>query len=134
MTRLPTAPSARPTALQRAPVWRGSLALVTGFAGVATAALLAGPAHAQSADPAAEKAFATTKNCMSCHAIDKKLVGPAYKDVAAKYKGDPAAAGRLATKIIKGGAGAWGVVAMPANPQVSEADAKRLVAWVLTAK
>ena len=80
----------------------------------------------------ADQALAQSKNCMSCHAIDKKLVGPAYKDVAAKYKGDASAAAKLATKIQKGGAGVWGPVPMPANPQVNDADAKKLVAWILS--
>ncbi len=78
--------------------------------------------------------LATAKNCMACHAIDKKLVGPAYKDVAAKYKGDKTAADKLAAKVMKGGSGVWGAVPMPANTQVSEAEAKKLVAWVLSQK
>lgn len=82
----------------------------------------------------ADLALATSKNCMACHAVDKKLVGPAYKDVAAKYKGDKTAADKLAAKVIKGGTGAWGAIPMPANPQVSEAEAKKLVAWVLSQK
>ena len=71
---------------------------------------------------------------MACHSVDKKLVGPAYKDVAAKYKGDKAAVDKLAAKVVKGGSGAWGTIPMPANPQVSEAEAKTLVAWVLSQK
>jgi cytochrome c len=82
----------------------------------------------------ADLALATSKNCMACHATDKKLVGPAYKDVAAKYAGDKTATDKLAIKIQKGGAGVWGPVPMPANTQVSDADAKKLAAWVLTIK
>lgn len=82
----------------------------------------------------ADLALATSKNCMACHAVDKKLVGPAYKEIAAKYKGDKTAVDKLATKIIKGGGGVWGAVPMPANTQVSEADSKKLAAWVLAAK
>lgn len=82
----------------------------------------------------ADQALATSKNCMACHAVDKKLVGPAFKDVAAKYASDKSAADKLATKVMKGGSGAWGPVPMPANPQVSEAEAKKLVAWVLSQK
>jgi cytochrome c len=78
--------------------------------------------------------LAQKKNCLACHQVDKKLVGPAYKDVAAKYAGDKEAANRLAQKIMKGGSGVWGPVPMPANPQVSEAEAKQLAAWVLTLK
>ena len=78
--------------------------------------------------------LAKAKNCMACHAMDKKLVGPAYKDVAAKYAGDAGAATKLAKKIREGGTGVWGQVPMPANPQVSEADALTLAKWVLTVK
>ncbi|MFZ8939590.1 MAG: c-type cytochrome [Burkholderiaceae bacterium] len=82
----------------------------------------------------ADMALAQAKNCMACHAVDKKLVGPAYKDIAAKYKGDGAAVDRLAVKIMKGGMGVWGAIPMPANPQVSDAEAKKLAQWVLSAK
>ncbi|AOG22354.1 c-type cytochrome [Acidovorax sp. RAC01] len=82
----------------------------------------------------ADMALATSKNCMACHAVDKKLVGPSYKDVAAKYAGQKDAVDKLAAKIIKGGGGVWGPVPMPANAQVSEADAKKLAAWVMTQK
>ncbi len=82
----------------------------------------------------ADLALATSKNCMACHATDRKLVGPAYKDVAAKYASDKTAVDKLATKIQKGGAGVWGPVPMPANMQVSDAEAKKLAAWVLTIK
>ncbi len=87
-----------------------------------------------SAPVLADQALATSKNCMACHAVDKKLVGPAFKDVAKKYAGDKSAADKLAAKIIKGGSGVWGPVPMPANPQVSEAEAKKLAAWTLAAK
>lgn len=82
----------------------------------------------------ADQALATAKNCMACHAVDKKLVGPAYKDVAAKYAGQKDAVDKLAAKIIKGGSGVWGPVPMPANAQVNDAEAKKLAAWVLTQK
>ncbi len=78
--------------------------------------------------------LAKAKNCMACHAIDKKLVGPSYKDVAAKYASDKDAAAKLAKKIREGGVGAWGQIPMPANPQVSEAEAVTLARWVLTIK
>jgi cytochrome c len=65
--------------------------------------------------------MAQKKNCMACHATDKKLIGPSYKDVASKYAGQKDAADKLAQKILKGGSGVWGAVPMPANPQVSEA-------------
>ena len=82
----------------------------------------------------ADLALATSKNCMSCHAVDRKVLGPAFKEVAAKYKDNKGAADMLATKIVKGGSGVWGAVPMPANNQVSEADAKKLAAWVLSTK
>jgi cytochrome c len=92
-------------------------ALATGFA-VSTPAL-------------ADMALATAKNCMACHAVEKKLVGPSYKDIAAKYAGQADAVDKLAGKVIKGGSGVWGPVPMPANAQVSDADAKKLVTWIL---
>ena len=82
----------------------------------------------------ADQALATAKNCMACHAVDKKLVGPSYKDVAAKYAGQKDAVDKLAVKIVKGGSGVWGPVPMPANTQVSEAEAKKLAAWVMATK
>jgi cytochrome c len=78
--------------------------------------------------------LAQKKNCMACHATDKKLIGPGYKEVAAKYAGQKDAADKLAQKIVKGGSGVWGQVPMPGNPQVSEAEAKQLATWVLTVK
>jgi len=78
--------------------------------------------------------LAKAKNCMACHAVATKLVGPAYKDVAAKYAGQKDAEGKLVTKVMKGGSGVWGAIPMPANPQVSEAEAKTLVKWVLAQK
>jgi len=77
--------------------------------------------------------LATKKNCMACHAVDKKLVGPAYKDVAAKYAGQKDAVAKLADKIQKGGVGVWGQVPMPAN-QVTPDEAKQLATWVLQQK
>jgi cytochrome c len=87
------------------------------------------------ASPAlADEALAKKYACTACHAIDKKLVGPAYKDVAAKYKGDAKAAENLAVKVKKGGSGVWGPVPMPPNPNVPDADVAKLVKWVLSAK
>jgi cytochrome c len=78
----------------------------------------------------ADEALAKKHNCTACHAIDKKLVGPAYKDVAAKYKGNNVAA-QLEQKVKKGGQGVWGPVPMPPNAAVPDADIKKLVDWVL---
>jgi cytochrome c len=91
-------------------------------------------ASAASLPAVASQQLATAKNCMACHAVDRKLVGPSYKEIAAKYAGQKDAADRLATKIIKGGAGAWGPVPMPANPQVNPAEAKQLVTWIMGQK
>ena len=96
---------------------------------IAVAALFAAGAWAAGPEEAMNKA-----GCLACHAKDKKMVGPSFQDIAAKYKDNKGAADVLATKIIKGGAGVWGPVPMPANTQVSEADAKKLAAWVLSTK
>jgi cytochrome c len=94
---------------------------------VALSALAAAPAFAN-------PELAQKKNCMACHTIDKKVVGPAYKEVAAKYAGQKDAVDKLSQKVIKGGAGVWGAVPMPANTQVSDAEAKTLVTWILSLK
>ncbi len=99
---------------------------------VAIAALAAG--FCASMPALADMQLATARNCMACHAVDKKLVGPSYKDVAAKYAGQPDAVEKLAVKVMKGGAGVWGPVPMPANAQVSADEAKKLIAWILTQK
>ena len=101
-----------------------------------TVALLATAAFAtagQAVAAADGEAIAKAKGCFSCHAVDKKLVGPAYKDVAAKYKGDAKAPAALAAKIKAGGKGAWGEMPMPPN-NVTEDEAKKLAAWVLSLK
>lgn len=98
-------------------------------------ALLALALAAAASSPAfAQLELAQQKNCLTCHSVDKKVVGPAYKDVAAKYAGDKTAVDKLTQKVMKGGSGVWGQVPMPANPQVSEAEAKKLVQWVLSLK
>ena len=91
---------------------------------VITAALIAAPA-------VANEELLRKNACTACHAIDKKLVGPAYKDVAAKYKGQSAAAANLAEKIKRGGQGVWGPVPMPPNPTVSDADVATMVKYLL---
>ena len=82
----------------------------------------------------ADAALASAKNCTACHAVEKKVVGPSYKDVAAKYASQPDAADKLVVKVMKGGAGAWGPVPMPANAQVNADEAKKLVTWILALK
>jgi cytochrome c len=76
--------------------------------------------------------LAKDKNCLACHAIDKKLVGPAYKDIAAKYKADKNAQATLVKKVREVGVGVWGPIPMPANPQVNEQEAQTLVKWILS--
>ena len=96
-------------------------------AAIVTACMLSAPSFAN-------PELAQKKNCMVCHALDQKVIGPAYKDVAAKYAGQADAPAKLAQKVLKGGAGVWGAVPMPANPQVNEAEAKQLVQWILSLK
>ena len=93
----------------------------------ALAAAATVPAHAQ-------EALAKKHNCFACHAVDKKLVGPSYKDVAAKYANDKGAEAKLFEKVKKGGQGVWGQVPMPPNAQVPDADIHSLVKWVLSQK
>lgn len=78
--------------------------------------------------------LAKAKNCMACHAVGSKLIGPAYKDVAAKYAGQKDAEDKIVKKVMKGGSGVWGTMPMPANPQVTEAEARTLVKWILSQK
>lgn len=75
--------------------------------------------------------LAKNNNCMACHAVEKKIVGPAYKDVVKKYAGLPDAEATLAKSIKAGGSGKWGPIPMPAQAQLSDADAKTLAAWIL---
>ena len=95
----------------------------------ATLAVAAAPAFA-----ADEMALAQKSACTACHAVDKKIVGPAFKEVAAKYKGDKTAEAKLVAKVKQGGTGVWGQVPMPPNSTVSDADIKTLVKWVLSQK
>jgi cytochrome c len=87
-----------------------------------------------SATASADQALAQKNACMSCHGVDKKIVGPAYKDVAKKYAGDKTAEAKLLAKVKAGGKGVWGEIPMPPNPQVSDADAKKIIAWILSLK
>jgi len=93
---------------------------------LATAMLVATALPVQASETLAED-----NNCLSCHSVEEKLIGPAFKDVAAKYKGQKGAAAMLADKVRKGGSGVWGPVKMPANPKISDKDLKAIVAWVL---
>ena len=82
----------------------------------------------------ASEELAKKHACTACHAVDKKIVGPAYKDVANKYRGDKAAQAKLEEKVKKGSQGVWGPVPMPPNANVSDADNKTLVSWILGLK
>ena len=100
-------------------VWMGVVA--------ASALLMVGTAQAN-AD------LAKASGCMNCHTVDKKLVGPALKDIAAKYKDDAGAQARLEEKVKKGSTGTWGPIAMPPNSNVSDANIKTLVTFILSLK
>ncbi len=93
---------------------------------VAAGLMVAGSAMAVDMPAVAKK-----NNCVACHTIDKKLVGPAWTDVAKKYKGDATASAKLSEKVAKGGSGVWGPVAMTPNPQVNPADMKELISFIL---
>lgn len=103
--------------------------LYTAIAAGAFAAAIAAPAFA-----ADQLALAQKSGCTACHAVDKKIVGPAYKDVAAKYRGDKTAEAKLIQKVEKGGSGVWGQIPMPPNTQVKPEDVKKLVEWILSLK
>ena len=101
---------------------------------VVLASLVAVAASLGAAPAFADAKLAQDKNCMACHAVAKKMVGPSYADVAEKYGKDKDAVAKLAEKIVKGSSGTWGAVPMPANAQVSPAEAKTLAEWVMAAK
>ena len=100
-----------------------------------TSIALAALAAALAAAPAwADEALAAKSGCLACHAVDKKVVGPSYKEVAAKYRGDKTAAAKLEKKVKEGGVGGWGPIPKPPHPHVYDADINQLVAWVLSLK
>jgi len=99
--------------------------------GLTAAAVLLAAGAAQAAG---ELELASKSACLACHAVDKKLVGPAYKDVAAKYKDDKDAEKKLVEKVKKGGSGVWGAIPMPPNSAVKDEDIHTLVKWVLSLK
>lgn len=100
---------------------------IQGLCALTLAALLAGPAFAS-------EAIVKKARCVACHAIDKKMVGPAYKDVAAKYKGQADAVAQLSEKVRKGGSGVWGQVPMLPHPadKISDADLTAAIEWILS--
>ena len=100
---------------------------------IAAAGSMLVAAQANAVDAAAAQALAQKSGCLACHSVDKKVLGPAYKDVAAKYKGDKTAEAKLVAKVKAGGSGVWGPMPMPPNsPQVKDADIKTVVEWVLS--
>lgn len=103
--------------------------LVYGAAVASVAVLAAAPARAQNVDDLLKK-----NACLACHAVDKKLVGPSYQDVAAKYRGQKDAEKVLAEKVKKGGVGVWGQIPMPPNAAVSDAEINAMVKWILSQK
>jgi cytochrome c len=96
---------------------------------LAVAGVLVTPLPAVASDALAKK-----HNCLACHQVDKKVVGPSYKEVAAKYAGDKAAQAKLVDKVKKGGTGVWGQIPMPPNAAVPDADVQALVKWILAQK
>jgi cytochrome c len=104
------------------------------FVALVGATAMACAGAAQAADATSPEALMKKNACVACHAVDKKMVGPGYKDVAAKYRGQKDIEAKLVDKVKKGGVGVWGQVPMPPNPNVSDADAKTLVHWILTLK
>ncbi|MGA0023730.1 MAG: c-type cytochrome [Burkholderiales bacterium] len=99
---------------------------------ILVAALTAGAMAAGNA--IATDKLAQSSGCMTCHAVDKKLIGPGFKEIAAKYKNDKGAEAKLAQKIKSGGSGVWGTIPMPPNAHVKESDIKTLAQWVLSRK
>jgi cytochrome c len=113
-------------------IWMGvarSWAVVTGALLLAFATVGASPAVAGVGQEGL--AVARSNACLGCHAVDRKLVGPGFQQIAGKYKGDLAAQARLEAKVRDGGAGVWGVIPMPAHPRMSAADITTVVQWVL---
>ena len=106
--------------------------IIVALFAAAAAATLATGAHA--ADAKAGEALAKSSGCLACHTVDKKLVGPSYKEIADRYRKDKAAEASLAQKVKAGGKGVWGDIPMPPNAHVKDADIKTLVQWILSTK
>jgi cytochrome c len=105
-----------------------------GIAGLVSALFVIGNVEAASLDTASAEAMMKKDGCAACHAVDKKVIGPSYQEVAAKYKGDKDAAAKLIKKVKEGGSGVWGQIPMPPNATTPDADVKALVDWILTLK
>lgn len=109
-------------------VRRSAVAYVAGVLAALYVALGAAPVQAADADGAR---IARANACMGCHAVDRKLVGPSFAEIAARYRQDPQAQAKLAAKVKNGGSGAWGMIPMPAHPGMSDSDIRSVVQWVL---
>lgn len=105
--------------------------LGAGWGALAVLALCGLVSTAQADEAPRGQTIARANACMGCHAVDRKLVGPAFKQIAAKYKGDAQAPVKLALKVKDGGSGVWGVIPMPSHPAMSDADIRTVVDWVL---
>jgi cytochrome c len=125
------APAGAATAASAAPAAAGAASASAAAAPPAAAAAPAAKAGA-SLDLQSGQAMMQKYGCAACHAVDKPVVGPAYSQVAAKYRGDNTAATKLEQKVKAGGSGVWGAVPMPPNATVPDADIKALVSWILT--
>ncbi|AET90595.1 cytochrome c551 [Burkholderia sp. SFA1] len=101
------------------------------FGAAAVAASFGAGAAEQPVSSANAMAIARGNACMGCHAIDRKLVGPSFQQIAEKYKGQPQASAQLEKKVKNGGAGVWGPIPMPSHPRMNDADIRTVVAWVL---
>ncbi|WP_322027495.1 c-type cytochrome [Burkholderia sp. BCC1977] len=99
--------------------------------GAATVALAVSALGTAQADVGDGLKVARGNACMGCHAVDRKLVGPSFKDIAARYKSDPQAVAKLSKKVKDGGSGVWGAIPMPAHPRMSDTDVRAVVEWVL---
>ncbi len=102
--------------------------------GSGAAPATAQPAPAAGVSDQAASDLANKSGCLACHAVDKKVIGPAYKEIAAKYRGQPDAESKLIQKVKDGGGGVWGPVPMPPHPQIKDEDIKTLVDWILSLK
>jgi cytochrome c len=101
---------------------------------LAAAGALSLAAHSHAADAKAAEALAKSSGCLACHTVDKRLVGPSYREIANRYREDKGAAAKLAQNVKAGGKGAWGDIPMPPNGHVKDADIHSIVQWVLTVK
>ena len=130
----PAAPAAPAPVASASPIANAAAATPAAVPAAAPAPAAAAAAPAGALDQKSAEAMMQKNGCAACHGIDKKIVGPAYVDVAAKYRGDKNALAQLSQKVKAGGSGVWGAIPMPPNTQVSDADIKSLVSWILTLK